>query len=428
MLAAIAVLGMLSLAACSTSTDAPAGDTSAEAPRVEGDHVRVVGLWSGPEFDSFEHIMTDWETSTGGVVDWKGVRDIGSAIDQDLPDVAILPNPALLHQLAEDDRLVPLDSLMARADIADSYSAAWLDLGSHAGQWYGLAYKVTDKSTVWYNPRAFSAGGHEVPATWDEMRDLADQLVSNGEVPFSVVAPFSPGAGWALTDWVSNIVLKRCGPDVYDDWVTGAVPWTDDCITQSFELFDTIITTPGYVLDGSDGVLTTTDAKGASPLYADPPGAFMYPLASFAQAFIAKEYPNLEPGPDYNFFGFPHIDPEYAGAVTVGADLIVALNDTPASRSFISYLADSKAQETWIELGGFTSANLDVALDTYPDAVSRAIAEHLTDAAITRYSASDLMPPELQKAWWAAMVERVEQPGDLTMMLTELDRVAAQTR
>ena len=98
-------------------------------------------------------------------------------------------------------------------------------------------------------------------------------------------------------------------------------------------------------------------------------------LASFAQAFIASKYPNLKPGDDYNFFTFPTINPKYAGAVTIGADVVVMVNDTPAARSFMTYLAGARAQEAWMKLGGFTSVNRSVSPDTYPDPVARAVAK-----------------------------------------------------
>jgi alpha-glucoside transport system substrate-binding protein len=115
-------------------------------------------------------------------------------------------------------------------------------------------------------------------------------------------------------------------------------------------MFDEIVQTKGYVLGGSQGMLATTDANGTYPMYTNPPAAYMDYLASFAQGFIASKYPNLKPGDDYNFFPFPTINPKYAGAVTVGADVAVMINDTPAARSIMTYLAGVQAQEAWVKL------------------------------------------------------------------------------
>jgi hypothetical protein len=140
----------------------------------------------------------------------------------------------------------------------------------------------------------------------------------------------------------------------------------------------------------------------------------MYYMASFAQAFIASQYPKLTPGKDYDSFAFPTIDPDHAGTVMVGADLIVMVNDTPAARSFMAYLAGTQAQKTWIALGGFTSVNRSVPPDTYPDAVARSIAQDLANAPAVRFSAGDTMPASVQRAWWNAMTQLVQDPRSST--------------
>ena len=392
----------------------------------EAMHVRVLGLWSGPEFDSFVTVKSAWELNTGGTVEWQGAQDLPAELDAQIeagtpPDIAILPNIGLMHELADEGQLVALPSVMDMDQLQTDYAPAWIDLGSHDDELYGIFYKVTNKSTVWYNPKAFAAADYGVPSTWDEMIGLADTMVADGRTPFSVVAPILPGGGgWALTDWISQIVLNTCGPDSYDQWVAGRIPWTDACIKRSFDMFVTIVQTPGYVLGGSDGILGTSDAEGSYPMYSKPPTAYMYYLASFAQAFIAAKYPQLVPGDDYDFFRFPTINPDVPPSVTIGADVVVMLNDTPAARSFMTYLAGAGSQQAWIELGGFTSVNRSVAPDAYPDPVARAAADELASAELIRFSAGDLMPASVQQAWWRGMLELVDDPSKLDSVLDSL--------
>jgi alpha-glucoside transport system substrate-binding protein len=393
-------------------------------------HVRVLGLWSGPEFDSFVTVKSAWEQNTGGTIDWTGARDLPGELNAQLesgtpPDIAILPNIGLMHELADEGHLVALPSVMDMDQLRKDYTSAWIDLGSDDGELYGIFYKVTSKATVWYNPKAFAAGDYNVPSTWDEMIALADTMVADGRTPFSVVAPIAPGGGgWALTDWISQIVLNACGPDLYDQWVAGQIPWTDACVKQSFEMFETIVHTPGYVLRGSLGILGTSDAEGSYPMYSDPPTAYMYYLASFAQAFVASKYPQLVPGDDYNFFPFPTINPDDSGSITVGADIVVMLNDTPAARSFMTYLAGAQSQQAWVELGGFTSVNQSVSPDAYRDPLARSAADELASAKLIRFSAGDTMPASVQRAWWKAMLEFVDDPSKLDSILESLTSAA----
>ena len=101
------------------------------------------------------------------------------------------------------------------------------------------------------------------------------------------------------------------------------------------------------------------------------------------------------------------------------------VSDTPAARSFISYLASARAQETWIKLGGFTSVNRSVSADTYADPVARRLAEELTKAEVSRFSAGDMMPTSLQRAWWGAMLELVQHPSEVDSIL---DRLTAEAK
>lgn len=414
------------LPATRPTTPAPgASPTTAAAHNLNGAHVRLLGLWSGPELDSFMKVKAAWEKATGGIVDWEGTQDLPDALAKRLqagapPDIAILPNPGLMQQLAREGALVPINSFIDMQQVSQDYAPAWIELGSYDGDLYAIFYKVSNKATVWYNPKAFAAAGYTVPKTWDDLISLANQMAADGHTPFSIAAPSGPGSGWALTDWISEITLNHCGPDIYDRWITGEIPWTDACIKQSFEMFVEIVQTEGYVLGGSPGILATSDANGVSPLYSDPPRAYMYYLASFAQAFIASLYPHLNPGEDYNFFTFPSINPNYAGAVTVGADVVVMINDTPGARSFMAYLTGAQAQEAWIKLGGFTSVNRGVSPDSYLDPVARQVAKALSEARISRFGAGDMLPASLQKAWWEGMLALVKDPGKLDSILNAL--------
>ena len=100
------------------------------------------------------------------------------------------------------------------------------------------------------------------------------------------------------------------------------------------------------------------------------------------------------------------------------------LNDTPAARSFMTYLAGTGSQQAWVELGGFTSVNRSVAPDAYPDSVAQAVADELASAKLIRFGAGDTMPASVQQAWWKAMLELVHDPSKLDAVLESLTSAA----
>ena len=52
------------------------------------------------------------------------------------------------------------------------------------------------------------------------------------------------------------------------------------------------------------------------------------------------------------------------------------------------------------------------------------MAEELTEAEVSRFSAGDMMPASLQRAWWKAMLELVEDPSKVDSILESLNDVA----
>lgn len=138
--------GKAPTASGSPSAPVSVAPTSAAASQDMSKHVRVLGLWSGPEYNNFVTVKSVWETQTGDTVDWQGTQDLAGALDADdqagtPPDIAVLPNLALMQQLAAAGKLVPLNSVLDMNQVGKDYATAWTDLGSYNGKSYGIFYK-----------------------------------------------------------------------------------------------------------------------------------------------------------------------------------------------------------------------------------------------------------------------------------------------
>jgi alpha-glucoside transport system substrate-binding protein len=117
---------------------------------------------------------------------------------------------------------------------------------------------------------------------------------------------------------------------------------------------------------------------------------------------------------------FPEI--EYNGVVA-GGDLFGMFNDTPQARSLMQWLVTPEAQQIWVEIGGALSPNKGVSLDAYPDEISSRLAEALVGAEEVVFDASDLMPTEMNAAFWSAVLDYVQNPDNLDSILENLDAV-----
>ncbi len=400
-------------------------------PLAQADVVDVLGLWSGGELRDFQDVVSPWEQRTGHTMAFVSTRDLNAVLTTrlkagDPPEVAILPNPGFMHELAKDGKLVALDTILDMNRIRMDYTRAWLDLGSYGGKLHAIFYKASSKGTIWYSPKNFKAKGYSVPKTWEEMMALADSIVSQGGTPFVIGAESGAATGWPLTDWIEIILLNQAGPEIYDKWVDHEISWTAPAIRRAFETLGRIVHTPKYAYGGPAGVLATNFINGTYVLYTRPPGAFMNYLGGFAQGFIKKQYPDLRPGEDYAFFPFPSIEPKYAGGVTGGADVIVLAKDTPGARSFIQYLSTAVAQEIWAKKGGFIASNKSVKQDAYPDAIAQQMALQLANAKAFRFDGSDLMPAKVNDSFWKATVEYVNNPSRLDKILGSVEEVAME--
>ena len=65
-----------------------------------------------------------------------------------------------------------------------------------------------------------------------------------------------------------------------------------------------------------------------------------------------------------------------------------------------------------------------MSVETYVDPLARTVAEELTQAEVSRFSAGDMMPTSLQRAWWGAMLDLVKDPTKVDSILDTLTAAA----
>ena len=386
---------------------------------------------SGGEPESFRALVAPWEQLTGGRVQDEGTRDLLAIITARVeggnpPDIGVLATPGDMRALAEDGELVPLDDFLDIDDLRSQYSSAWIDLCTVDGKLYCIAWKASNKSTVWYNPVVFAANGINVPTTWQETLDASIRLRAAGIAPWSVGLESGGASGWPGTDWIAQIVLSESGAEVYDQWINHEIPFNDPRIKSAWEIFGAVVNTPGSVPGGADFAVATNFVPASYLPFESPPKAGMYFLGSFTQGFIEGQFPDLTIDEDYSFFPFPTITPEFAGAVTGGADLLVVFDDNDTSRSLMEYLASSASQEIWVGRGGFTSTNNRISLDSYPNPLASKVAEQLTTARLFRFDADDTWGGDLQAAFWKGILDFMANPAQLDSILSDIESAAAR--
>ena len=408
---------------------------AAEAPVVEdgkiGGTVNLLAVWGGQELEAFNEMIKPFEESTGIKVIYEGTRDIDAVLTTRVeagnpPDLAGLPGPGKMAEFARAGKLVDLASIMDMDQVRADYAQGWLDLGSVDGTMVGVFIKSAIKGLVWYSPKEMEAAGLEIPATWDDLMEMSRKIAASGKAPWAIGLESGAASGWAGTDWLEDIFLRMYGPEKYKEWYEGKLAWTSQEVKSVWEKWGEIVADESMIYGGSQYVLSKAFGQSPAPLYETPAKAYFHHQASFIQSFILDMFPSLVPAEDFNFFGFPAINPEYANSVEAGGDLVGVFNDTPQSRAFINYLASVQAQSYWVSGAGALSANRNVSLVFYPDQLSKNAAKLLSSADMVVFDASDMMPGEMNTAFWSAVMDYVENPANLDSILEDLDKVRAE--
>lgn len=414
-------------ASAATSILAACGNNNGGSSSVSS--VNLLTTWGSTELDSFNAVVAPFKQQSGITVKVDATRDLDAILTTRIrgnnpPDLAILPNPAKMQQLASQNKLVALDSLVDMSKLQSDYAKTWLDLGSSNGKLYAIFYKAANKGTVWYSPKTFQSAGYTIPKTFDDMVSLSSRIAGSGKFPWSMGVSSGAASGWPATDWIAEILLNQSGPDVYDQWVAHKIPWTDSKIKSAFQEFGRIAFGKHFI-NGAPQSILATDPQPASYLpFQSPPAAYMYYLGDFAAGFITSQFKSIQPGTGFDFFAFPTINPQFQGGVTIGADLVVAMKNNNGVRDLVRYLATAPAQEIWVKRGGFTAVNKSVPLSAYPDKVAQASAQQLVSATAGKYGAGDIMPPAMQQAWWKGMLAYIGNQGSLDSVLASLENTA----
>ena len=381
------------------------------------EQVTVFGPWLGPDQANVEVVLAAFAEASGHDVRYVGSDSFEQQIVVDAeagspPNIAVYPQPGLAADMAGRGFLTPLAD--GTADwVLENYAAgqSWVDLGTYADengddQLFGFFYKVDVKSLVWYSPENFEDAGYEIPATMEELKELTDLIVEDGETPWCIGLGSGGATGWPATDWVEDMLLRTQSPALYDQWVSNEVSFTDERIVAAIDEFGAFARNDDYVAGGA-GVVASTDFRDSPKgLFSSPPQCYMHRQASFIPAFFPE---GTEVGADADFFYFPAYEGKDLGKPVLGAGTLWAItNENQAAHDLIAFLQEAEAHEIWMGLTGFLTPHKGVDSSMFSDPTLAKMNEILLGATTFRFDGSDLMPGGVGAgSFWTGMVDYV---------------------
>ncbi|MFW2380880.1 MAG: extracellular solute-binding protein [Acidimicrobiales bacterium] len=378
------------------------------------------------------------------------------------PDIAgFFQPPEPWAQARAVDLSTFMDEQTLRTDFSDHLVDLMTSETPDGPELHGLPMNVHPKGLVYYPKRAFETAGYEIPATWDELVELSQQMVDDGRTPWCFQWEAGFASGFLGSDYLESLVIRVGGVDVYDEWSAGERPFDSPEIVEAAQRGEEVLFGPGFVLGGVDSISRTDWPTVMTKLLAVDP----FTGAEGPQCWLVHHLAQLPDllgsdigmgsswrvGEDVDFFMLPPVIGS-APAPVFGSGLIgTAMTDRPEIRALMHYIASPQWGEVWagVERDTFFSSNRRFDTASYAGIVGPEtgrteprdqgetefrVAIHdvqraALDADTWRYDASDLMPTTFG-AWtedfvpgpfWQGMVDWVDRVKPISEILADID-------
>ena len=415
------VLGAIAATFAATASSKPAARSAGS--------IEVLSLWGGSEKEAFLKVTSAFTQKTGTKVEYTTARDFVPVIRTRLaagnpPEVAIIPRPGVLSDLAKQGAVKPLGPLgLTPAYMKARYGPAWIKLGTVNGKLYGVAAKANSKSVVWYRPDQFAKYKLTPAKTWAQLIAITKKLKSKGVTPWAAGAKDS----WTLTDWFENVYARTAGPAKYQGLFTGKVKFTDPSVKKAIQQMLQILNNK-YLAGGVQGALGTAFVDGIGRVFGSNAKAQLYMEGGFVGGIATQQVnTKLKPGKTINSFPFPTISPKYDSPMVGGGDLAAAFKDNDDVRAFLKFISSPEAGRIWVSTGAIVSPNKQVKKSAYPNVLVQHEAAQVAGAKVFLFDGSDLLPGTLADDWGAVLQNALQKPGSISSLLSDFQKKADKT-
>ncbi|MGY4739702.1 ABC transporter substrate-binding protein [Streptomyces sp. NBC_00377] len=404
---------------CSSGSDSSAGGGT-----------KTVTIWTGmdqPIIDGLKSKLAPQAKAEGITVQWRKVDNINQLLVQkvqagDAPDIALMPQPGIIKDLASKGKVTPLDDVLDLPALQKSMTAGTLDVAKVDGKTYGLMVSMNVKGLVFYPKKAFETAGYAAPKTLDELNTLTAKIKADGKTPWCLGIESSTATGWPATDWFENLVLKYGGIDKYNEWISHKIKFDSPLVRQAAAQFEKIAFTDGNVLGGRKSIASNAFGTAGNAMFNSKPGCYMYQQGSFITGFFPKSVQkNLDT--EVGVFGLPPATAGGDNPVEGGGDTASIYKDSPAARKVMKLLAATDLGTTAAGNGSsFISPHKDFPLSNYPLKTTQTIAKVAYDSTGFAFDASDAMPTAVGTGtFWKDMTAWIAGEESLDTALKNID-------
>jgi len=217
------------------------------------------------------------------------------AASKELPDITMVNPAAQMKPFVDADLLAPLNEMVEKNGLKDTYQAGILDSYSFDGNLYALP-DGNNIGLFYYNKKIFEEAGATVPTTFEELVETVKLLKSKGITPIAIGEKDT----WTGSFLFMNILLRtNGGPGFLKDVVDGNKTFEDAAFTEAVDAFQQLVQA-GAFPEGA----TSIDYNAGESLFKTKKTA-MYYMGSWVTGGIEASPAGQEDG--VGVFKFPTI-------------------------------------------------------------------------------------------------------------------------
>jgi alpha-glucoside transport system substrate-binding protein len=412
--------------ACLSSGSSGGGDSGKASGKVSGSTIKIWTSVDQPILDGIKAVVDPEAKAQGLTIQWSKVNNINQLVitkiqANDVPDIALIPQPGVVADIVHRGKATALDSVLDMNALKSSMVPGSLDAGTVNGKLYGLLVSANAKSFVFYPKKAWAAAGYKVPTTIDELNTLTDQIKSQGKTPWCMGIGSDAATGWPATDWFEDLIMRYGGAQGYNDWVTHKTKFDSPVVRQAAAEFQKLLFTSGNVLGGRKSIASNSFQTAGNPMFDAKPGCYMYKQGSFITAFFPKSV-QADLDNQVGVFYFPSANASDKPMLG-GGDLAMLLKNTAGGQAAMKLLADKNIGDTASQNGSsFLSPHKDFDPSKYKGAIAQQVAKFVTDSSVFLFDGSDAMPGAVGAGtFWKDMTSWISGQESLDAALKNID-------
>lgn len=409
------------------SSSSGGGDTGGSAAADN----KIVTVWSSLDqttVDALSKALDPQAKAAGITVKWTRVDNINQLIitkiqANDLPDIAIVPQPGVVKDIVSRGKAIQLDDVLDMNAAKASMIPGTLEAGQVDGKQYGLLVSMNIKSIVFYPKKAWDAQGFQAPKSIDELNTLTETIKAKTKTtPWCMGIGSEAATGWPATDWFEDLVMRYGGVQGYNDWVAGKTKFDSPLIKQAAAEFEKLMFTEGNVLGGRKAIASNPFGTAGNPMFDNPPKCWLYKQGTFITGpdFMGKVV--KDPDSEIGVFGFPPATAGGENPVLGGGDLAVLFNAKQSAKDVMKLMADKSLGTEAAKSGSYLSPHKDFDKSAYPTALVKQYADIATATSAFLFDGSDAMPAAVGTgSFWKEMTSWIADQQSLDDALKKID-------